>query len=61
MIYRFSGHDTFHCKQQWLLKGFSFIIDKTDTSFSDITDSITSLGVGKNMVSSVIYWLDWKL
>lgn len=52
MSYRFSGHDTFHCKQQWLLKGFS-------TPFtSNVADSITALGVGKNMVSSVKYWLE---
>lgn len=55
MNYRFSGHDTFHCKQQWLLKGFN------NPNFSTISDSIISLGVGKNMVSSVKYWLDWKL
>lgn len=52
MNYRFSGHDTFHCKQQWLLKGFN------NPNFSDVTDSIVSLGVGKNMVSSVRYWLE---
>lgn len=58
MSYRFSGHDTFHCKQQWLLKGFSFINDKIDSNFSNTTESITYLGVGKNMVSSVKYWLE---
>lgn len=52
MNYRFSGHDTFHCKQQWLLKGFN------NPNFSTISDSIISLGVGKNMVSSVKYWLE---
>lgn len=52
MSYRFSGHDTFHCKQQWLLKGFS------TPSTSNVAESITALGVGKNMVSSVKYWLE---
>src|SRR5690606_10664473 len=52
MKYRFSGHDTFHCKQQWLLKGFN------NPNFSTISESIISLGVGKNMVSSVKYWLE---
>ncbi|MFV0216663.1 DUF4007 family protein [Empedobacter falsenii] len=52
MNYRFSGHDTFHCKQQWLLKGFN------NPNFSTISESIISLGVGKNMVSSVKYWLE---
>lgn len=52
MHYRFSGHDTFHCKQQWLLKGFN------NPNFSNVSKSIISLGVGKNMVSSVKYWLE---
>lgn len=52
MSYRFSGHDTFHCKQQWLLKGFH------NPNFSNISDNIISLGVGKNMVASVKYWLE---
>jgi len=52
MNYRFSGHDTFHCKQQWLLKGFN------NPNFSSVSESIVSLGVGKNMVSSVKYWLE---
>jgi len=52
MNYRFSGHDTFHCKQQWLLKGFN------NPNFSKVSESIISLGVGKNMVSSVKYWLE---
>ena len=52
MSYRFSGHDTFHCKLQWLLKGFN------NPKFSDVSESIISLGVGKNMVSSVKYWLE---
>src|SRR5690606_5171953 len=58
MNYRFSGHDTFHCKQQWLLKGFNFILENEISGFSNITKSITYLGVGKNMVSSVKYWLE---
>lgn len=52
MNYRFSGHDTFHCKQQWLLKGFN------NPNFTNVSKSIISLGVGKNMVSSVKYWLE---
>ena len=52
MHYRFSGHDTFHCKQQWLLKGFN------NPNFTNVSKSIISLGVGKNMVSSVKYWLE---
>lgn len=52
MKYRFSGHNKFHCKQQWLLKGFN------NQNFTDTANSIITLGVGKNMVSSVKFWLE---
>ncbi|MEO8210453.1 MAG: DUF4007 family protein [bacterium] len=50
----FSGHDTFICKQPWLKKGYDFIIN--DYSFSD-ENAVVHLGVGKNMVSAIRYWL----
>ena len=28
---RFSGHDTFHCKEQWILKGLQLIKNEEDT------------------------------
>jgi hypothetical protein len=55
---RFSGHDTFHCKEQWLLKGLQLIENegnKTE-SFKDLS-AIPKLGVGKNMVRSILHWL----
>ena len=55
---RFSGHDTFHCKEQWLLKGLQLIKNegnKTE-SFKDLS-AIPKLGVGKNMVRSILHWL----
>ncbi|MBD8083023.1 DUF4007 family protein [Chryseobacterium caseinilyticum] len=55
---RFSGHDTFHCKQQWLLKGVRFIEECENVAFNDTSKAIKFLGVGKNMVSSVKYWLE---
>lgn len=50
----FSGHDTFICKQPWLKKGYDFIVN--GHSFSN-ESAVIELGVGKNMVSSIKYWL----
>ncbi len=50
----FSGHETFTCKSIWLKKGYDFV--KDGHSFSD-EEAVVVLGVGKNMVSSIRYWL----
>lgn len=50
----FSGHDTFICKQPWLKKGYDFIVN--GNSFSE-ESAVIELGVGKNMVSAIKYWL----
>lgn len=52
--YTFSGHETFICKHFWLKKGYDFI--KQGGKFS-AENAVISLGVGKNMVSSIRYWL----
>jgi hypothetical protein len=52
--YTFSGHDSFQCRQLWLKKGFDFL--QSQNSFNDI-DAVVKLGVGKNMVSSIRYWM----
>jgi hypothetical protein len=54
MKFTFSGHDSFHCRQLWLKKGFDFV--QSGQSF-DKEDAVVKLGVGKNMVSSIRYWL----
>lgn len=51
---RFSGHETFVCKQTWLKKGYDFLTQRE--SFSKDT-AVIDLGVGKNMVSSIGYWM----
>lgn len=51
---RFSGHETFHCRHFWLKKGFDFINKGLDFKEPDV---VVHLGVGKNMVSSIQYWL----
>jgi hypothetical protein len=50
----FSGHDTFHCRHLWLKKGYDFI--KAGNKFTN-EDAVVLLGVGKNMVSSIYFWM----
>lgn len=52
--FTFSGHDSFQCRQLWLKKGYDYIQSKK--SFND-EDSVVKLGVGKNMVSAIRYWM----
>ncbi len=52
--YTFSGHDSFQCRQLWLKKGYDYVIE--GKSFND-EDAVVLLGVGKNMVSSIRFWL----
>lgn len=52
--YTFSGHESFQCKNLWLKKGYDFV--KSGKSFNE-NMSVVDLGVGKNMVASVKYWL----
>jgi len=51
---RFSGHESFICKQFWLKKGYDFL--NQHNQFCD-NDSVIKLGVGKNMVSSIRFWM----
>lgn len=52
--YTFSGHESFPCKSLWLKKGYDFVIQRGD--FNN-PNAVVDLGVGKNMVSSIRYWL----
>ena len=54
---KFSGHDTFHCKEQWILKGLQLIEKEEDISIFKDLSAIPKLGVGKNMVSSIKHWV----
>ena len=55
--FRFSGHDTFHCKEQWILKGIQLIDNQDSVDIFKENKAIPLLGVGKNMVRSIHYWL----
>lgn len=52
--YTFSGHESFPCKTLWLKKGYDFV--KGHGNWND-ADSVVKLGVGKNMVASIRYWM----
>ena len=52
--YTFSGHDSFQCRQLWLKKGYDYV--QLGKNFND-EDAVVRLGVGKNMVSSIRFWL----
>jgi hypothetical protein len=55
MRFSFSGHETFACKTYWLKKGLDFM-RIPESRFNDET-AVVDLGVGKNMVASIRYWL----
>ncbi len=52
--FTFSGHESFQCRQFWLKKGFDFV--QTGKKFSE-ESSVVDLGVGKNMVTSIRFWM----
>lgn len=50
----FSGHESFACKSHWLKRGYDFVV--SERNFND-EDAVLFLGVGKNMVASIRFWL----
>lgn len=52
--YIFSGHESFPCKTLWLKKGYDFVVQGKNFNSPD---AVIDLGVGKNMVASIRYWL----
>lgn len=52
--YVFSGHESFPCRMLWPIKGYDYIVE--GNNFND-PNSVVELGVGKNMVASIRYWL----
>jgi hypothetical protein len=51
---QFSGHDSFVCKHLWLKKGYDYLVDNKNFSSES---AVVDLGVGKNMVNSISFWL----
>ena len=51
--YSFSGHESFFCKPLWLKKAYDAMNEGVNFTSPD---AVASLGVGKNMVSSIRFW-----
>jgi hypothetical protein len=54
---RFSGHETFACRYAWLPKALH-AINKSKSLFADEDAAMVELGVGKNMVRSIRFWME---
>ena len=51
----FGRHESFALRYSWLTKGFKSLQQNSNVFVDD--DATVTLGVGKNMVSSIRYWL----
>lgn len=51
---RFSGHETFALRSNWLKKAYDLLQDIHDLFYRD--DAFVLLGVGKNMAQSIRFW-----
>lgn len=54
---RFSGHETFACRFTWLPKAVR-LIEREPAALANDNAAILQLGLGKNMVKSLRFWLD---
>jgi len=57
MPMKFSGHETFACRYAWLPKALQ-AIQSDPAVFTDEDEAIVELGVGKNMVRSIRFWVE---
>ena len=55
-VYRFSGHESFSCRYAWIPKAVE-AIQNDPCVFSNIDDAMVQLGLGKNMVQSLRFWV----
>src|SRR5262245_47556402 len=56
MGFRYSGHETFPCRYAWLPKAFA-AIETDHGAFADEERAMIRLGVGKNMVRAIRFWM----
>lgn len=56
MRFRFSGHESFPCRYTWLPKAYR-TIHANSTLFDDDNHAMVQLGVGKNMVKAIRFWV----
>ena len=53
---KFAAHQTFHLKTSWLYKGLMAIDEDPKVLYRE--SAVEKLGMGKNMVESLRYWLE---
>ncbi|MBV1686365.1 DUF4007 family protein [Novosphingobium sp. G106] len=54
---RFTGHETFACRFAWLPKAVK-LMAREPAALSDDETAILELGIGKNMVRALRFWLE---
>ena len=54
---RFSGHESFACRYAWLPKAHR-ALEADPGTFSDEEAAMLELGIGKNMVKSLRFWVE---
>jgi hypothetical protein len=54
---RFSGHESFACRYAWLPKAYRSL-HETPALFSNEEQAMLELGIGKNMVRSLRFWVE---
>jgi hypothetical protein len=52
----FGRHETFPLRYAWLTKGYEALIERPDI-FAQPDLAMVKLGVGRNMVNAILYWL----
>src|ERR1019366_2997031 len=57
MPVKYSGHETFACRYAWLPKALQ-AIQSDPKVFADEDQAMVDLGVGKNMVRSIRFWVE---
>jgi len=53
----FGRHETFALRYSWLTKGFQAVSDRKNNQIFSSDEATVVLGVGKNMVNAIRYWL----
>jgi hypothetical protein len=56
-VTRFSGHESFACRYAWLPKAYRELATDPD-ALADEDRAMVRLGVGKNMVRSIRFWVE---
>jgi hypothetical protein len=55
--FRFSGHETFAFRYAWLPKAYR-LLKQDQSAFSDEDNAMIELGLGKNMVRALRFWVE---